>query len=136
SALRPHSCLGLCSFTSIARFTCAIPCCPMRYCPRTGSGRLPMISVGSYTDVCFVPPSATSRRRRAPLPARCRLHQKRRAAASAAKSRQTSDRILKAEGLALIVIREGFRVTTPANDGAQRLFGSIFGHMILELVEN
>src|ERR1700722_1941064 len=46
-----------------------------------------------------------------------------------------SSRVFQTEGLAIVVVGEHLRVAAPADDGAQRLLGSILGHVVLKLVE-
>src|SRR5450631_1787181 len=43
--------------------------------------------------------------------------------------------VLEAEGLAVVIVGEDFRITPPADQGAQGLLGGILGHVVLELVE-
>src|SRR5580700_61468 len=95
-------------------------------CRGTGWVRRHTSFAGSFIGRCSSAPNATSRCTRVPSAGRCRPPH--------ARLARASGRILEAERLALIVVGEGLGVTPPADDGAQRLFGGILGHVILEFV--
>src|SRR5262249_18265803 len=50
-------------------------------------------------------------------------------------TQRLSPRILKAEGLGLVIVSKGFRKASPGHDGAQCLLRCVSRHVVFELVE-